>query len=74
MAGSRTHFSGSRRPNACFRIPAFMTVHNLPDVTLVADAGTVSDASQKAIEDAGLWFMLGARVPGVPYPVAQRSR
>jgi hypothetical protein len=53
MAGSRTHFSGSRRSNACFHVRAFMTAHNLPDVTVVADAGMVSDANQKAIEDAG---------------------
>ena len=37
-----------------------MTAHSLPDVTVVADAGMVSDANQKAIEDAGLSFILGA--------------
>ena len=74
MAGSRTHFSGSRRSRACFHVRAFMTAHNLPDVTVVADAGMVSDANQKAIEDAGLSFILGARVPGIPYPVAQWRR
>lgn len=51
-----------------------MTAHNLPDVTVVADAGMVSDANQKAIEDAGLSFILGARVLGIPYPVAQWRR
>jgi hypothetical protein len=74
MAGSRTYFSGSRRSNACFPVRAFMTAHNLPDLTVVADAGLVSDANQKAIEDAGLSFILGARVPSVPYPVAQWRR
>ena len=43
-------------------------------MTVVADAGMVSDANQKAIEDAGLSFILGARVPSVPYPVAQWRR
>jgi hypothetical protein len=43
-------------------------------VTVFADAGMVSDANQKAIESAGLSFILGARVPGVPYPVAQWRR
>ena len=38
----------------------FMTAHNLPDVTVVADAGMASDANQGAIEDAGLSFILGA--------------
>ena len=55
-------------------IQAFMTAHELPDVTVVADAGMVSDANQKAIEDAGLSFILGARIPQVPYPVAQWRR
>jgi hypothetical protein len=57
MAGSRTHFSGSRRSrrsSACFRVRAFMAAHNLPDVTVVADAGMMSDANQEAIEDAAL--------------------
>ncbi len=48
-----------------------MTAHNLPDVKVIADAGLVSDAKQQAIEDAGLSFILGARVLGIPYPVAQ---
>jgi transposase len=41
-------------------ITAFMTTHQLPDVTVVADAGMVSEANQKAIEAAGLSFILGA--------------
>ena len=32
---------------------SFMTAHDLPDVTVVADAGMVSASNQKAIEDAG---------------------
>ena len=35
-------------------IKSFMAAHDLPDVTVVADAGMVSAANQKAIEDAGL--------------------
>jgi len=38
-------------------------------VTVVADAGMVSKGNQKAIEAAGLSFILGARVPDVPYVV-----
>jgi Transposase DDE domain len=41
-------------------IEAFMAAHQLPDVTVVADAGMVSEANQKAIEAAGLSFILGA--------------
>ena len=48
---------------------AFMAAHRLPDVTVVADAGMVSAANQKAIEAAGLSFILGARIPDVPYVV-----
>jgi Transposase DDE domain len=55
-------------------IRAFMDAHRLPDVTIVADAGMISAANQKAIEEAGLSFILGARIPDVPYVVAQWRR
>jgi len=40
-------------------IQAFMAAHQLPDVTIVADAGMVSAANQRAIEAPGLSFILG---------------
>jgi DDE family transposase len=55
-------------------IEAFMAAHQLPDVTIVADAGMVSDANRRHIEAAGLSFILGARIPDVPYPVARWRR
>jgi hypothetical protein len=55
-------------------IRSFMDAHDLPDVTVVADAGMISAANQKAIEDAGLSFILGARIPDVPYVVAEWRR
>ncbi len=55
-------------------IEAFMTAHQLPDVTIVADAGMISEANQKDIEEAGLSFILGARIPFVPYVVNQSRR
>jgi hypothetical protein len=55
-------------------IEVFMEAHQLPDVTVVADAGMVSAANQKAIEGAGLSFILGARIPDIPYVVAQWRR
>jgi len=55
-------------------IRAFMDAHRLPDVTVVADAGMISAANQKAIEDAGLSFLLGARISDVPYVVTQWRR
>jgi transposase len=47
-------------------IEAFMAAHQLPDVTVVADAGMISEANMKAIEEAGLSFILGMKVPDVP--------
>jgi hypothetical protein len=55
-------------------IKAFMAAHGLPDVTVVADAGMVSEANQKEIEAAGLSFILGLRIPEVPYVIAQWNR
>ena len=55
-------------------IQAFMKAYQLSDVTVVADAGMVSAGNQKAIEAAGLSFILGARIPEVPYVVARWRR
>ena len=55
-------------------ITAFMAAHHLPDVTVVADAGMVSEANRKAIEAAGLSFILGARIPHEPYVVKRWRR
>ena len=55
-------------------ITAFMTAHRLTDVTVVADAGMVSEANQRAIEAAGLSFIIGARIPDMPYVVAEWRR
>jgi hypothetical protein len=55
-------------------IKAFMAAHRLPDVTVVADAGMISEANQKAIEAEGLSFILGMKVPDVPYVVDQWRR
>src|SRR4029453_2634281 len=52
-------------------IRSFMDAHRLADVTVVADAGMISAANQKAIEDAGLSFILGARIPDVPFVVTE---
>src|ERR1700743_2911638 len=50
-------------------VEKFMAAHRLPDVTVVADAGMISDANMKAIEAAGLSFILGMKVPDVPYVI-----
>jgi hypothetical protein len=38
---------------------------------VVADAGMISGANQKAIEAAGLSFILGMKIPDVPYQVSR---
>jgi hypothetical protein len=55
-------------------IGACMNAHQLPDVTIVADAGMMSEANQKEIEDAGLSFIIGMRIPCVPSAVNQWHR
>ena len=57
---------------ACNR--AFAAAHQLPEVTVVADAWMLSEANLAAIEDAGLRFIVGARIPDVPYQVAEWRR
>jgi transposase len=47
-------------------INAFKAAHQLSDVTVVADAGMISEDNQIAIQAAGLSFILGARIPFVP--------
>jgi hypothetical protein len=47
-------------------INAFKTAHNLTDVTVVADAGMISEANQVALQGAGLSYILGARIPYLP--------
>jgi hypothetical protein len=51
-----------------------MAAHDLPDVTVVADAGMVSEAYQKQIEAAGFSFILGMKIPRIRYVVAQWRR
>jgi transposase len=66
-------FEGNRAETATMLpvIEAFMAAHHLKDVTVVADAGMVSDANKKAIEAAGLSFILGARISEVPFLIYQ---
>jgi hypothetical protein len=52
-------------------INAFTQAHRLSDVTVVADAGMISEANQTAIQAAGLSFILGTRITRVPQVVAE---
>jgi hypothetical protein len=52
-------------------IRGFAAAHGLPGVTVVADAGMMSEANCKDLEDAGLSFIVAAKIPDVPYQVKQ---
>jgi hypothetical protein len=69
-------FEGNRAETATMlpTLRAFMAAHRLDDITVVADAGMISAGNQKAIEDAGLSFILGAKIPHVPYVIADWRR
>src|SRR5262245_29660018 len=61
-------FEGNRAEPATMLpvINAFKTAHQLTDITVVADAGMISEANQVALQAAGLSFVLGTRIPFLP--------
>ena len=61
-------FEGNKAETATMLpvINAFKAAHQLTDVTVVADAGMISEANQIAVAGAGLSFVLGTRIPYVP--------
>jgi hypothetical protein len=69
-------FEGNRAETTTMvpTITAFMAAHQLRDVTVVADAGMISETNMKAIESARLSFVLGAKIPDIPYVVAKWRR
>jgi transposase len=52
-------------------IRSFMAAHGLADVVIVADPGMISEANMRAIEAEGLSFILGMKIPEVPYVIDQ---
>ena len=55
-------------------LEAFMAAHQLPEVTVVADAGMLSEQNLKEVEDAGWTFIVGGKLPDIPYAIAQWAR
>jgi len=55
-------------------IQAFAAAHQIPEVTVVADTGMLSEANLAALEESGLRFIVGARIPEVAYQVAEWCR
>ena len=55
-------------------IRGFVDAHGIAGVTVVADAGMMSEANLKDVEDAGWSFIVGGKLPDIPYQVAQWRR
>ena len=64
-------FEGNKAETATMlpTLQAFMAAHRLVDITVVADAGMLSDANKREIEAAGLGFILGNRFTHIPYVI-----
>jgi len=52
-------------------VRGFVEAHGIADVTVVADAGMLSEANLKDIEDAGWSFIVGGKLPEIPDPIRQ---
>jgi len=66
-------FEGNRAETATMLpvINGFKAAHRLTDVTVVADAGMISEANQTALQAAGLSFILATRLPLLPNVIAE---
>jgi Transposase DDE domain len=69
-------FEGNKAETATMlpTLKAFMAAHRLTDITVVADAGMLSDANKREIEAAGLGFILGNRFTHIPYVIEEWRR
>jgi hypothetical protein len=61
-------FEGNKAETATMipTITAFIAAHRLSEVTVVADAGMLSETNRNAIEAAGLSFIFGAKIAQSP--------
>jgi len=48
-------------------VEAFTRSHGVTDLVLAADAGMMSEKNLKAVEDAGWGFIVGGKLPDVPW-------
>jgi hypothetical protein len=55
-------------------VQRFVAAHGIAGVTVVADAGMMSEANLADIEGAGWSFVIGGRLPEVPYAISQWRR
>lgn len=52
-------------------IISFMATYHLPEVNAVANAGTTSDSNLKALAGAGMKYIIGQKIPEIPYVIKQ---
>ena len=55
-------------------VKAFQARHDLSDMVVVADAGMLSSSNLKALDEAGLRFIVGSRVTKAPKDLASHFR
>jgi hypothetical protein len=69
-------FEGNKAETATMlpTLQAFMAAHRLTDITVVADAGMLSENNKREIEAAGLGFILGGRLGHIPDVVDEWHR
>ena len=66
-------FEGNRAETTTIiaSLQAFQVAHALPEITVVVDAGMLSDGNLRALSGAGLRFIVGQKIPEVPYIVRE---
>lgn len=64
-------FEGNKAETKTFlpSVEAFMDTYDLTDVTVVADAGMISEANRRDLDAAGLSYVLGGKTKELPYPI-----
>ena len=55
-------------------VQRFVAAHGIAGVTVIADAGMLSEANLADLEDAGWSFVIGGKLPEVPYVIGQWRR
>lgn len=64
-------FEGNKAETHTFipSVQAFMDTYDLADVTVVADAGMISEANRAELDAAGLSYVLGGKTRQLPYVI-----
>ncbi|MCJ7858965.1 transposase [Corynebacterium sp. LD5P10] len=64
-------FEGNKAETKTFlpSVKEFMGTYDLTDVTVVADAGMISDANRRDLDTAGLSYVLGGKTREIPHVI-----